>query len=101
MMSVDEMKLSDIQHKDLRFYHNVFIGKVNRQALALSPHVAQDGNLFLEAAPVSLVEKDGTFVLHLLDTDYSGKPHNPGIPNPGPLALARGGNSREFKVWPK
>jgi hypothetical protein len=59
------MKLSDIQHKDIRFHNNVFAGRHDLAACADSAHVEAAGNLFLEDARFLMDEKEGAFLLSL------------------------------------
>ncbi len=59
--SVQDMKLSNIQFKDVRFYNNVFAGRWDLPALADSENVRDSGNLFLDRAAFSLEEQDGDF----------------------------------------
>lgn len=61
--TVQDMKVSNIQHKDLRFYNNVFSGRSDQAALAGAGNVKDVGNLFLQGAGFSLVERDGVFLL--------------------------------------
>jgi hypothetical protein len=63
--SVEGMQISAIQHKDLRFYNNLFAGIEHSTSLAVSGNVQQAGNLFLEHASCTLREEEGQFLLTL------------------------------------
>jgi len=57
--SVKDMKLSDIQHKDLRFYNNMFAGSTGLSALDEKvPNTRADGNVYLAGAKPSAHDKN-------------------------------------------
>jgi len=61
--TVKDMKLSDIQHKDLRFYNNMFAGSSGLSALdenAVNTRAA--GNVYLAGAKPSAHDKDALVV---------------------------------------
>jgi len=60
--TVEDMKVSSIQHKDLRFHNNIFAGHKDLSALVGSGNVQKSGNLFLERAGFSLEEREGDFL---------------------------------------
>jgi len=60
--TVKDMRISNILHKDLRFYNNVFVGKKDLSALAGSGNVQDSGNLFLERVSFALDEREGDFL---------------------------------------
>jgi len=63
--SMKEMKIANIQEKDLRFYNNIFVGQKDLPRLAHSKLVQNDGNLFLDKFSFSLEEKAGEYLLTL------------------------------------
>jgi hypothetical protein len=57
--SVKDMKISNIQHRDLRFYNNIFVAKNGLVALAeKSANLQAAGNVYLAGAKPSAHEKN-------------------------------------------
>jgi len=57
--SVKDMKLSDIQHKDLRFYNNMFVGSSGLSALdEKAVNTQATGNVYLAGAKPSTHDKN-------------------------------------------
>jgi alpha-N-arabinofuranosidase len=57
--SMEEMKLSDIQHKDLRFYNNVLVGSSGLSAFGEeSVNLQAAGNVYLAGAKPSVHDKN-------------------------------------------